>query len=370
MSKRDSALQELRLERNRDKPHSKRIRTYKMNHPLRTAILGCGGFAHRHARTLQLLNSDFEMVAFCNRTIGKAVAFSEKYTDGQAPVFSDHHEMLEKVPLDVVIICLPPYAHSDEVDIAASLGVHVFIEKPIALSSEHGWRMVDAAEKAGITTQVGFMFRFGEAVEQLKGMIDSGQAGHVGLMSARYFCNALHAPWWRRRELSGGQLVEQVIHMVDLMRFLMGDAVTVYSHQENVFHQDVEDYTVEDVSATIFGFPRGAMGVIYVTNGAIPDRWINDYRVVSRNLTAEFTDANHATFHHTSTPDRQPEMIASDRDMYLAEMQDFLTAIRSGRPTRTPLREGAKSLDLALAATQSAQVGSEVHLSETRPRAT
>jgi predicted dehydrogenase len=337
-----------------------------MSQRLRTAILGCGGFAHRHAHTLQLLKDDFEMVAFCNRTIGKAAAFSEKYTNGQASVFSDHHEMFEQIPLDVVVISLPPYAHSDQVEIAASRGVHVFIEKPIALNSEQAWRMVNAAETAGIITQVGFMFRFGEAIEHLKGLIDSGEAGPVGLMSARYFCNSLHSPWWRKRELSGGQLVEQVIHMVDLMRFLMGEASTAYSRQQNIFHQDMDDYTVEDVSATIFGFPSGSVGLIYATNGAIPNRWINDYRVVSRNLTVEFTDANHAAFHHTAEPDRQPEVIASDRDFYLIEMQDFLTAIRTGQKTRIPIREGAKSLDLALAATRSAQTGSEVRRSDTR----
>ena len=337
-----------------------------MSQPLRAAFLGCGGFAHRHAHTLQLLKDDFEMVAFCNRTVEKATAFSEKYTNGQAPVFADHHELFDQVPLDAVVISLPPYAHSDEVEIAAKLGVHVFIEKPIALTSEQGWRMVNAAEKAGIVSQVGFMFRFGEAIEHLKGMIDSGEAGEVGLMSARYFCNSLHSPWWRKRDLSGGQLVEQVIHMVDLMRFLMGDAITAYSRQENIFHQNIADYTVEDVSATIFGFPKGGVGVIYATNGAIPNRWINDYRVVSRNLTVEFTDANHATFHYTAEPDRKAEVIASDRDFYLSEMQDFLTAIRMGRKTRVPLREGARSLDLALAATRSAQNGREVQLSENR----
>ena len=335
-----------------------------MTQRLRAAVLGCGGFAHRHARTLGLLADDFEMVAFCNRTLEKAAAFSEKYTNGQAPVFSDHHQMFEQVPLDVVIISLPPYAHSDEVEIAANRGVHVFIEKPIALSSEQGWSMVKAAEDARIVTQVGFMFRFGEAIEHIKRMIDSGEAGPLGLMSARYFCNSLHSPWWRQRDLSGGQLVEQVIHMVDLMRYLMGEAATVYSRQENIFHRDVEDYSVEDVSATVFGFPKGGVGVIYATNGAIPNRWINDYRVVSRTLTAEFTDANHATFHHTADPNRQPELVVSDRDIYLAEMQDFLTAIRTGNSTRIPLREGAKSLDLALAATRSAQTGSEVRLSE------
>ena len=331
---------------------------------LRTAILGCGGFAHRHARTLELLANDFEMVAFCNRSIEKAAAFSEKYTNGQAPVFADHYQMFEQVPFHVLIICLPPDAHSDEVQIAANLGIHVFIEKPIALTSEQGWGMVKAAEDARIVTQVGFMFRFGEAIEHLKGMINSGEAGPPGLMSARYFCNSLHTPWWRQRDRSGGQLVEQVIHMVDLMRYLMGEATTVYSRQENIFHRDVEDYSVEDVSATVFGFPKGGVGVIYATNGAIPNRWINDYRVVTRNVTAEFTDANHATFHHTADPDRPPELVASDRDIYLAEMQDFLTAIRMGHSTRTSLREGAKSLDLALAATRSAQTGSEVRIPE------
>jgi predicted dehydrogenase len=337
-----------------------------MSQRLRTAFLGCGDFAHHHARTLQQLENDFEMVAFCNRTIEKAATFSKQYTNGQAPIFADHHQILDQVPLDVIIICLPPYAHSDEVEIAAKLGVHVFIEKPIALTSEQGWRMVNVAEHAGIVTQVGFMFRFGEAIEHLKGMIDSGDTGPVGLMSARYFCNSLHASWWRKRDLSGGQLVEQVIHMVDLMRFLMGDATTVYSRQENLFHKDVEDYTVEDVSATIFSFSKGGLGVIYATNGAIPNRWINDYRVVSKNLTAEFTDANHATFHHTADPNRQPELIASGRDIYLSEMQDFLTAIRAGHKTRTPLQEGAKSLDLALAAMHSAQTEREVRLPENK----
>ena len=124
--------------------------------PLRTAILGCGQIAHRHVHTLQTFKQDFEIVAFCNRTIEKALAFSEKYTGGGAPVFSDHHEMFNQVGLDLVLITPPPYAHSDEVEVAAGLGVHVFIEKPVALTSEQAWRMVAAAERAGIQTQVGF----------------------------------------------------------------------------------------------------------------------------------------------------------------------------------------------------------------------
>lgn len=329
---------------------------------LRTGILGCGSFANWHAQNLINLPEEIDLIAFCNHHEKGAREFSEKYAGGKGSIFTDHREMFEAAGLDLVVICLPPFAHSDEVELAAQHGVHIFIEKPIALSSEHAWRMVEAAEKARVKTQIGFMFRFGAAIERLKELMTSGEIGPVGLMSARYFCNSLHAPWWRIRSKSGGQLVEQVIHMVDLMRYLMGDAISVYSRQENLFHRDVQDYTVEDVSATVFGFRGGAMGVVYATNGAIPGKWINDYRLVSQKLTVEFTNANNAVFHFTAETPVRTETITSDKNIHLAELQDLLTAIRMDGQTRTPMREGAKSLDMALAATQSAETHQEVSL--------
>ena len=329
---------------------------------LRTAILGCGDFAHRHATNLIALPEEIELTAFCDHHEEHARAFAEKYTHGKGNIFTSTQEMFEKANLDLVVICLPPFAHSDEVELAARYGVHILMEKPIALSSEHAWRMVEAAEQAGIKTQVGFMFRFGAAIERIKDLIASGEVGPAGLMSARYFCNSLHAPWWRHRSKSGGQLVEQVIHMVDLMRYLMGEAVSVYSRHENLFHRDVADYTVEDVSATVFGFPGGALGVIYATNGAIPGKWINDYHLVTQKLTAEFSDANNALFHLTSETPLRTETIRSEKNIYLAELQNLLMAIATNGDTRTPLREGAKSLDMALAATQSAEQHQEISL--------
>jgi predicted dehydrogenase len=330
--------------------------------PLRTAILGCGGFANRHAQNLITLPEEIEFVAFCDHHDYNAREFSEKYTGGKASIFTEPRAMFEKADLDLLLICLPPFAHTDEVHLAAQHGVHVFIEKPVALSSDDAWSMVEAAEKAGVKTQVGFMLRFGAAIERLRELLTSGEVGPAGLMSARYFCNSLHAPWWRDRSKSGGQLVEQVIHMVDLMRYLMGDAVSAYSRQENLFHRDVPDYTVEDVSATVFGFQGGALGVIYATNGAIPGKWINDYRFVSGKLTAEFTNANNAVFHYTAEDPVRAETIQSQKNIHLAELQDLLTAIRTDGSTRTPLREGAKSLDMALAATRSAETHREVLL--------
>ena len=86
---------------------------------LRAGILGCGGFAHRHAQILAALSDQVEMVAFCSRNPANAQAFADQYTGGQGAVFTDHHAMFEQAGLDLVIICLPPHGHTDEVERAA-----------------------------------------------------------------------------------------------------------------------------------------------------------------------------------------------------------------------------------------------------------
>jgi predicted dehydrogenase len=331
--------------------------------PLRTGILGCGGFARTHAKNLSALTGDVELVAFCDQNLERAESYSAEYSAGQAAVFTRHEDLIAQAGLDLLFICLPPYGHTDEVDLAARRGIHMLIEKPIALDSGHAWHMVQQVEAAGVKSQVGFMFRFGEAVERLKTLLESGQVGPVGLMSARYFCNHLHAEWWRERDKSGGQLVEQVIHMIDLLRYLMGEPSSVISRQANLFHQDVERYTIEDNSASLFGFPNGASGVIYASNSAIPNQWINDYRIVAGGLTAEFSNANTARFTFTADPDNLVvEQIAGQRDVHRAEILDLLAAIHTDGVTRTPMREGALTLDLALAAARSAESGQVVSL--------
>jgi predicted dehydrogenase len=211
-----------------------------------------------------------------------------------------------------------------------------------------------------VKNQVGFMYRHGEAALWLKRyMAETGSAGQ-GFMMGRYACNALHRAWWRDRAKSGGQLVEQVIHIVDLARFYLGEAAEVYSVQDNLFHKKVADYTIEDVSVTIIRFQAGGIATISATNGAIPGRWDCDWRLVLPELTADFQDANHAAFHQTSKPWTATTTVASEKDMLHAQALDLLAAIRDDRPTAAPIEEGVRSLALALAATQSAQTHAPV----------
>ena len=181
-------------------------------------------------------------------------------------------------------------------------------------------------------------------------------------MTARYACNSLHSWWWRDKAKSGGQLVEQVIHIIDMTRFFLGEPIKVYSMQDNLFHRSDKEYTSEDTSATVIRFDSGGMATISATNGAIPNRWDYDWRFFTGDLTADFSDANHAIFHHTAEKDLSETTIAAEDDLYLAETLDLLAAIREDRAPAVPIEEGVLSLKLALCAAQSAEQDAPVSL--------
>jgi predicted dehydrogenase len=322
--------------------------------PLRTAIIGCGNFAHRHAERLAGLE-DVQLVGFCDRAVEQAAVYNRRYADDQAQIYEDYERMYEALDLDLVYICLPPFAHDREVELACRHGIHFLIEKPIALTMDLAESMARWVAESGVKSQVGFMYRHGEAVQWLKAyMRDTGVADR-GFLTARYFCNSLHSGWWRDRSKSGGQLVEQIIHLFDLARFLLGEPVRIYSMQENLFHRDVGDYTVEDASGTVVRFESGSIAVFAATNGAIPNRWEYDLRVMLSGLTADFENENRADFHHTAGAWPMTTSIGSQKDVHLAETLYLLAAIREGRPTAVPIEEGVRSLRFVLAAAESAE---------------
>ena len=237
---------------------------------LRTGIIGCGHFAHkRHAPLLATLD-EVELVGFCDQVPESALSFNREFAAGRGQVYEDCERMFEELDLDLVYICLPPYAHSNEVELACRHGVHFLIEKPIALKMDLALAMAEQVRESGVKRQVGFMYRHGDAAQWLKRRIQDAGGEGGAFMSARYACNSLHSWWWRDRSKSGGQLVEQVIHLFDLARFFLGEPVRVYSMQDNLFHRDVADYTVEDASGTVVRFESGGIAVFAASNGAIP----------------------------------------------------------------------------------------------------
>lgn len=317
--------------------------------PLRAGIVGCGSIARKHAAAAKSVN-DIHLLGFYDHTLENAQRLAREMGGGQA--YNNLAAMLDELELQLLYICLPPFAHTDEVALACKRGIHFLIEKPIALTLEKAQAMVQAVEASGVKTLVGFMYRQGSAVQWLKEYLQAHPS--PAFMVGRYACNSLHRPWWRNRELSGGQLFEQIIHLLDLSRYLLGKPVTVLSMQDNLFHRSVPDYTVEDASGTLIRFANGSLAVIAATNGAIPGRWDSDWRVMLPALTADFSNANRAVMHQTDVSPVIDTVIESDENLFRLQTLDLLRAIRDDHSTRAPIREGLRSLALAVAAVRSA----------------
>jgi predicted dehydrogenase len=268
--------------------------------------------------------------------------------------------MLDESRLDLVIVALPPYAHAGQVEMIAAAGVNVLVEKPIALEMQRANAMVEVARNAGVVAACGFMYRFGDAVVRWDQARAAGETGRVGLFVGQFHCNALHADWWRERAKSGGQMVEQLIHIIDLARHQLGEPQSVYARAANLFHRDVSGYDSDDVSAILLGYDDGRIAVLNATNGAIRGRWDKLWQLVGQRMTGRFTGWNTGELTHTD--EARSESIDTQTDVFVAQLTDISDAIRDKRAPRVPLAEGAATLRIALAAWESVQTGREVCL--------
>jgi predicted dehydrogenase len=324
---------------------------------LRVGLLGCGGIGARHATAVGVLQDRMQLVACCGRSENKVQEFATRF--GAAP-FTDLRRMLDS-QIDLLIVALPPFAHTGQVEQAVAAGTHVLVEKPIALDMMRASSMVDAATKAGVVAACGFMYRFGAAVRRWDAAANGGETGRVGLFTGQFHCNALHADWWRERARSGGQMIEQLIHIVDLARHQLGEPQTVYARTANFFHRDVAGYDSDDVSAIVLGYRDGRIGVLNATNGAVPGQWNKLWEIVAQRMTGRFTGWNTAKLNHTTGTPRSEE-IDAQTDVFVEQLADIAAAIRDRRSPGVPLNDGASTLRIVLAARQSAAEGREIVL--------
>ena len=320
---------------------------------MRIGILGPGGIAVKHAAAVRALGH--ELVGSVGRDPGRTKAFADAH-GGEA--FTDLDRMIDAVAPELLIVALPPFARDGETEHAASRGLHLLVEKPLALDMATAGRTTAAVAAAGVVAANGFMYRFGDAIESWR----AADTGRIAMFAGAYHCNALHAPWWRDEARSGGQIVEQVLHQIDLIRHLMGEPDTVYARRADLFHGAVEGYTVEDVSAIVFGWDDGRIATLNASNVATPGVWWKEWHVYAERMTGRFAGWNDAVFSPTAAT-ATPVTIAGTTEVFGAQLADVVAAIAEERPPRCTLADGAASLRLALAARQAADERREVSLS-------
>lgn len=330
-----------------------------MSQLLNIGILGTGFMGGIHSKSLNQL-PDVTVAALCSDNVAQAEALRDTLAS-EAPIFDDFDQMLAETQLDALYICLPPFAHHGQAEKAAAQGLHLFVEKPIGIDVARAESITAAIEKAGVVSQVGHHIRFRKSVTRFKSLIEAGSAGRVTLFQGRYWCHFLGHSWWQDKKGSNGQVFEQVIHLYDLALHFLGAPQSVTGFMDNLCHQHISDYTVEDTSVSAIRFQNGSMANITGSNCALPGRFIGDFRVVCEKAaldyraTGDWHDKEEATLYTYDGDEIHEEHIVEDTDVYLAETEDFIRAIRVGGTTRIPIREGLNSVRLVSAVLDSAE---------------
>jgi predicted dehydrogenase len=266
--------------------------------------------------------------------------------------------MLAGSELDAVYVCLPPGAHQgQEIDVARR-GLALFVEKPIGLDPIWVRETAAVVARSGVVTSVGYNWRYLDSTDAARATLLDRP---VGLAMGFWLGGLPGTPWWRVRAQSGGQVVEQTTHLFDLCRYLIGEVSTVFGGASRGQFQDTPGYDIDDASACTLLFRSGAVATIVSTDLAPRGYSTIGLHLICRDLAVEITP----TKLRISRPGRTEEVVATG-NAYQAEDRAFIQAVAGGDRSRirSDYADGARSLELTLAAMRSMETGAAVRLED------
>ncbi|MHC1696083.1 MAG: Gfo/Idh/MocA family protein [Eubacteriales bacterium] len=235
------------------------------------AMIGCGGIGGYHLD--HFINfKDIALVGFCDLITERAESFVKR--SGQGKAFTDFKAMYDETAPDMVFICIPPYKHGEVELETIKRGIHLFVEKPVSLDLPLAKRIRDAITEKGLISASGFQCRYDNINEAAKDFIADNRV--VAIQGSRVG-GIPEVDWWRHKELSGGQLVEQTVHNIDIQRYFFGDVEEVYSTATRniITASECPGYDTDDISTTIFKFQNGVVSTMmtgcYCLDGAAWD---------------------------------------------------------------------------------------------------
>lgn len=229
----------------------------------KAAVIGLGTISSIHVDAI-LNNPDITLVGVCDIDESKKEAAPEG-----VPFFTDYKEMIRTVQPDVAHICLPHYLHVPVSEEVASMGVHVFCEKPVALNYEQALAFADfEAAHPEIHMGICLQNRYNESVEALKEIIESGTYGAIKETKGvvHWFRGKNYyeeAPWRGKMETAGGGcMINQAVHTLDLLYYLGGEISDLRAIVGQLLDYDIE---VEDTVAARLHYANGAHGMFLAT---------------------------------------------------------------------------------------------------------
>jgi predicted dehydrogenase len=325
--------------------------------PLRAAIVGGGWIARRHVPALDA-SDGVELVAACDAELGRAEAIALP-RGGRA--YQRWEDLLEREEPDVLWVCTPPLAHRAPTVAALELGVHVFLEKPIARTLADAEAIVDSASASAAICAVGYQWHASELVDDLREAV-AGQS--IALLVGRNFGPVAARPWFMDPVQGGGQILERGSHHVDIQRAIAGEIASVQAMGSSVglAQAGVPSRNIDDVSLLVFHFESGALGTVHMawTREAQPELYALDVIASEATIAIDFDPVFRL---QGISQDRRLDVARSDP--FERSIARFLDAVRTGERARvfcTPA-DAKQTLAVAIACEQARADGGVVQVS-------
>jgi UDP-N-acetyl-2-amino-2-deoxyglucuronate dehydrogenase len=357
---------------------------------LRFGILGCGVIGPHHAKAIAGLQSA-ELVAVADVVPELAEELADEYGCAH---FASLEEMFSGVDLDAVCVCTPSGIHAEGAITVLEAGKDVVIEKPVDITLRAADRLIEVQRATGRRVAVVSQHRFDAATQAVHEALTRGEFGRLTSGSAE-------VRWWRSQSYydsggwrgtweldGGGVLINQAIHTIDLLQWLMGQVVEVTAHTGLLAHERIE---VEDTAVAILKFTNGALGSIVATTAAYPG--LTTRIAVHGDRGSAIIDNDELAYFHAAGERQEGEAYGAGGGENQAEevmeqygeggagpgagadpgslsmahrdqIQDFVEAVREGREPLVNLQEGRKPLAIIQGIYESARTGGPVHIEE------
>lgn len=331
-------------------------------------IIGCGAISHMHAGAIVEIESA-ELVACTDINKANLSAFSEQY--GITP-YDDYKKMLADPRIEAVCICTPSGLHKKFCIDTANSGKHIVVEKPMALTTGDCDAIIEACERNKVKLEVISQNRFKEAFRYVKSLVAEGKLGKI--VSADIYMKYYRSPeyygasnWKGTWAMDGGgALMNQGIHGVDIMLFIMGDVKSVFGYTRTL----ARDIEVEDTASAVVEYKNGALGVIQGTTSVTPGyprrMEINGTKgsiaLVEGDIAVwDVKDVDKPDFKETKGSSHNDPM-AFKIEGHVFQITDLIDAVKNNTDTYVTHREGRRPVELITAIYESSRTGKRVDL--------
>lgn len=344
------------------------------------AIIGCGMIARFHANAIKEIPGA-SVAALVSRNPANGEKLIAETGIPTCPVYGDVEAALNDPKVHAVIITTPSGAHLEPATQAAAAGKHVVVEKPLEITPERCDQIIEACDKHGVKLCTIFPSRFADSSTTLKAAVEAGRFGRMTLGEAS-------TKWWRSQAYydeggwkgtialdGGGALMNQAIHNVDLLLWMMGDAAEVVAFTATLAHERIE---VEDTAVAAIRFQSGALGTLMATTSVHPGypkqialhgdkgsavieqedvlKWDFEPAVADDDKVKERFAAKVGASGGAADPK------AISHEGHRRQLDDFVRAVQSNGTPKVDGREGRKAVALICAIYESNKTGRVVKL--------